>query len=145
MVGINTHDCSTCALHRTKVPVNGTTEYTIDEDDCKVYNRIQIMLANATQAADPTSLNNLPESVSDSDKALFIDRALKNLEDAKSLLAEWWNVMVDKYNLPTMAVKIDEVNKYFYTCDDENGVPSLDGEFVPKDKKSCSTCTSYAK
>ena len=68
MVGINTHDCSTCALHRTKVPVNGTTEYTIDEDDCRVYNRIQIMLANATQAADPTSLNNLPESVSDSDK-----------------------------------------------------------------------------
>lgn len=146
MTGIYTHDCNTCALHRKKIPANGKLEYTIDEDDCKVYNRIQIMLSNATQAADPTSLASLPDNVSEKDKAIFVDRALKNLDDAKALLAEWWNVMVAKYELPTMAVKIDEVNKYFYSCNDENEVPSLNGEYIPKNEKRKdvnSSCSCY--
>lgn len=140
MVGINTHDCSTCALHRKKTPARGTLEYTIDEDDCRVYSRIQIMLSNAAQAADPTALNNLPEDVSDENKSIFIDRALKNLEDAKALLAEWWTVMLHKYELPSLAVKLDEVNKYFYTCNDDNDVPSLNGEYVPKKTSASKGC-----
>ena len=60
-------------------------------------------------------------------------------EDAKALLAEWWTVMLHKYELPSLAVKLDEVNKYFYTCNDDNDVPSLNGEYVPK-KTNAAKC-----
>lgn len=126
MIQVVKHDCATCAYHIVKFE-----DIQIDPDDTKVYERIQTQLNNAQQAADPSALENLPGNLTQEDKALYLQTAMKNLDDAKALLKEWWEVMMEKYGIPIES-KYDSELKIFYRCVDDQGNADLHGQYVPK-------------
>lgn len=125
---IQQHDCSTCRFKQTRLDI------VVDDDDIKVYERIQTKVINAQQAANPNSLESLTggEEVSAENRAAYFQAALKNLQDAKDLLSEWWQEMIKKYNVP-MSAKVDTEARCFYHCVDDEGNVSTDGEWQPKE------------
>ena len=120
------HDCEFCAL--TKRYIEGIK---VEEDDKKAFERINVIVTNAEQAASPDSIQSLPADTTDDNKEIFVLSAMKEEDDAQLLIRDWWIEMQDKYPIPGSS-KYDNVENKFYECVDENGVASMDGEFVPK-------------
>lgn len=125
MTTIISHDCSSCALHKAMLNIKA------DEDDIKVYNRIQTQINNTQQAAQPTALVGLPPEVTEEDKRIYMSAALENYEKAKALLSEWWQEMIKKYNVP-MSAKFDSDSGEFYECRDDQDRPDMTGQYIAK-------------
>ena len=110
-----THDCSKCAY--TKEYFDGE----IDEEDVKVYEKINTKLSNAKQATQPNTLDTLNNILTEKQKEDHFENAFNNLEEAKLLEVEWWELMKRKYNLKTDRVFVDIDNRKFYVCKDSCG------------------------
>lgn len=109
------HDCSKCAY--TKEYLDGE----IDEEDIKVYEKINIKLFNARQATQPNTLDTLNNILTDKQKEDHFENAFNNLEEAKLLEVEWWDFMKRKYNLNTDKAFVDVDSCKFYVCKDSCG------------------------
>lgn len=121
------HDCEFCAL--TKRYIEGIK---VEEDDRKAFERINVIITNAEQAASPDSIQSLPAGTTDDNKEIFVLSAMKEEDDAQLLIRDWWILMQDKYPIP-ITVKFDNNLSKFYECVDKNGNASMDGNFIPKD------------
>lgn len=121
------HDCEFCALHKRYVE-----GIKVEEDDKKAFERINVIVTNAEQAASPDSIQSLPADTSDDNKEIYVLSAMKEEDDAQLLIRDWWILMQEKYPIPS-SVKFDNVLSKFYECVDKDDNVSLDGNFIPKD------------
>ena len=126
-VMISAHDCDHCALK--KIYYEGIS---IEEDDAKVYERIDSMINNARQAVEKDALESIPkELLTEESVKIYKRNAKTNYDNAVQVMKEWWELMRKKYGIG-MGAKFDAYANQFFRCVDKNGVSQLTGGFRPK-------------
>lgn len=109
------HDCSKCAYTKEYFDIE------IDGEDIEVYEKINVKVSNAKQASQPNTLDTLNNVLTEKQKEEHFENAFKNLEEAKLLEVEWWDLMKRKYNIKTDKAFVDVDNHKFYVCKDSCG------------------------